>query len=345
MAQNILTYQDLSVFCSSISLLLHAGMTSRDACEVFAKDSDTPASRTAEEISSFMMDGIGFAESAEKSGAFPEYALNVLRISEYSGKTEEGLERLASYYDRQYNRRLRMRSAVSYPAGLLLMMCAVLAVLVFTVLPMFSRVYGSLTGSLAASSYAYVLISGVIARVGLALAAAVCLALLGAFVASGSEKGRKALRALLDKLPAAGKTMENLALADFADTLSTLISGGMDMDSAMEMTITYMNHAGLAAKLGFCREDMERGSGLAESMFRRGVFSAIYGRMLVSGEAAGNLETALMELAERVNRDSEVRIEEMLDSVEPILIAFLAVTVGLTLLSVMLPLLGVLGAL
>lgn len=344
MAQRIMDDRSVSVFCSSLSMLLHSGMYMQEACALFARDSESRAAKAAGEISARMLEGMSFAEAAEKTEAFPGYALSVFQTAEYSGRLEEGLEHLALYYDRVYARKVQLRSTLTYPAALLLMMCGVLAVLVFFVLPLFRDVYSSLTGSIAASSYAYVLASDVIAKVSLVMAAVVCLSLLAAALASGTEKGQQWMHNLLERFPASRQTMFDLAVSAFSDTLSTLLSSGMDMSGAMEMALAHTDHAQLREKLTLCREDMERGTDLADALFSHGIFNALYGRMLVSGAVGGRLETALAELAERVNRDGENRLSGMMDSVEPVLIGFLAVSVGLTLLSVMLPLLGILGA-
>lgn len=344
MEQKKLSDRSISVFCGSISMLLHAGMYAQEAAALFAKDGASESTQAAKAISDAMEEGLSFADAAEKTGAFPSYSLHVFQTAEYSGRLEEGLERLAVYYDREHTRKQHLRSTLTYPAALLLMMCGVLAVLVFFVLPMFQRVYSSLTGSLAASSYAYVLASGVIARFSLVLAAGICLGLLAVAAASGSERGQQRMKKWLEKQSATRQTMFDLAVSSFADTLATLLSSGMDMDSAMEMAKSQTDHAVLSEKLAACQENMARGAGLADAMYSHGIFSALYGRMLVSGAASGSLETALAEIAEKVNGDAQNRLTGMMDSVEPMLIGFLAVSVGLTLLSVMLPLLGILGA-
>lgn len=345
MAQKILDDRSLSVFCSSLSMLLHAGMYMQEACAMFAQDTSGEAAEASKLVADAMLDGMTFADAAGNTGLFPDYALDVLRTAEFSGRMEEGLDRLAVYYDRADARKVQLRSTLSYPAALLLLMCGVLAVLVFFVLPMFQGVYSSLTGSIAASSYAYVLASGAIARVSLVLAVLISLGLLVAVAAMGTQKGQKWLRARLEDLPITKQAMFDLSVSSFADTLSTLLSSGMDMDGAMAMATEQTVHARLQQKLKACKTDMDQGIGLADALYNQGVFHALYGRVLVSGAAAGNLETALADLAQQIYRDSEDRLAAVMETVEPALIGFLAVSVGMTLLSVMLPLLGILGAL
>lgn len=115
-----------------------------------------------------------------------------MQTAEASGRLEEGLGRLAEYYDRQDALEKKVRSAVTYPAALLLLLGGVLAVLVFGVMPMFQNVYDNVTGGLAASSYAYVLWAEVLSRVGLCVAilASVGLLVLAAVQRRDPEKLR-----------------------------------------------------------------------------------------------------------------------------------------------------------
>lgn len=157
MAEKFLTQEQLSVFCSSFAMLLRSGASLSEVSSLFEEDGmDTALRQASTEISLSVAAGETFSAAAEKAGVFPEYALSVFSTAELSGRLDEALDRLADHYDRQSALYDRLRNTLTYPAVLMLMMCGVLAVLVFAVLPMFERVYDNLTGSLLSSSYAYV---------------------------------------------------------------------------------------------------------------------------------------------------------------------------------------------
>lgn len=344
MAEKKLDAPTLSSFCGSICMMLHSGIGAEEACGLFAADQDSALSGAAAAVGEAMSRGSSFADAAKESGVFPEYALRVFAVSEYSGRLEEGLDRLADYYDRQNSFLQRLRSTLVYPAVLMLMMCIVLAVLTFFVLPMFSSVYAGLTGSLAASSYAYVLAAEVIARVSLAVTAILSACMLAAAAAAKTEAGRQRLLRRMETLALTRQALRELALSRLADTLSVLLSSGLDADSAMSEAQEMTEHSALRAELQQCAEQMQAGAGLAETLYRSGTVPALYGRMLVGGARSGSLEKVLEEVSVRLSRDAENALTGLMDSMEPLLIGFLAAAVGLTLLSVMLPLLGMLGA-
>lgn len=344
MADKMLSSAQISVFCSSMSMMLHSGVPIGEAVGLFAEDNHGPMADVAKSMSLDMEVGEAFAAVAEKSEAFPAYALGVFRTAEDTGRLDEALDRLGDFYQRQHELGERLKTTIAYPVALLLLMCGVLSVLVFAVLPMFQRVYTSLTGSLVSSAYAYVTLSSLVGRVALVLAVAVAFALLALVLTMRTDEGRKKLQSPLENASFTKNAIWLLAVSQLADTLSTLLASGTTPDDAMHQALELAEHDKLKEVLPHCIQDMDDGESLEETLFRRGVFPALYGRMLVGGGKSGNLERVLARLSDRLGRDAEDGLCGVIDATEPVLIGFLTVAVGLTLLSVMLPLLGILAA-
>lgn len=347
MAVQILSEEQISVFCRSLAMMLRSGVTMQEAVELFVQDGDDASPllhSTAQQMEKALGEGQSFAQTACDTGAFPEYALGVFSMAELSGRLDEVLDRLADYYDRQHALNERLRSTLTYPVALLLMMCCVLSVLVFSVLPMFVRVYNSLTGSLAASSYAYVLAASLIGRVSLVLAVAVSAVLLVLAVMLHTQKGREKLNGPMERSRFTRKAARQLAVSQMADTVSTMLASGAEEDSALEQCIRQTSHTGLRTALQACRSDMQQGTGMAQAFLRHKVLPPLYARMLQGGSESGSLPAAMESVALRMGQEAENALCRLIDDIEPVLIGFLTVSVGFTLLSVMLPLLGILSA-
>lgn len=344
MAQKRLSQTELSVFCTSLSMLLEAGTPAAEACSLFAQDNGGLSGTVAAAMAAEMDGGSPFAQAAESTGAFPEYAVGVFQTAEYAGRLDNALSRLGDYYARQDALTQRLKSTLTYPAALVLMMCGVLAVLVFGVMPMFLRAYGSMTGGLAASSYAYVRAAEIIGKVCLALAVIAAAALLSLGAMLRSRKGSEELLRGMERFPLSRKAVRGLETAKLADSLATLLASGTNPDEALEQAAALVNNAPLKKSLEECAEILTQGESLAAGLYRSGIFSRLYGRMLVSAGESGNLEEVLCQLSKKLEAEAEDAFSDIIDSIEPVLIGFLTVSVGLTLLSVMLPLLGLLGA-
>ncbi len=339
-----LDYRTLSSLCGQMGLMLRAGVRPEEAVETLCADARGADGAALLKLKAELAEGRGFAEAVGSCGAFPDYAAELIAMGETAGRLDQSLEALRDYYDRQDLVRTRLKTSLRYPLVLLLLMCVVLAVLVFAVLPVFTGVYESLAGSLVGSAYAYVTAAGVIARLGLVLTVIVSAAALAATAAAGpEEKGRRA-RALALKLPAVRESLRYMEAARAASMLSGLLRSGMTAETALRTALEGSKGGLLGAELGVCQEDVARGESLGRSLQRQKLFPPVSGRLLLAAEESGQLDAGLAEAAEQTGREGLDGLCRVIDGVEPCLTAFLTVAVGLSLLSAMLPLIGILGA-
>ena len=133
-------------------------------------------------------------------------------------------------------------------------------------------------------------------------------------------------------------------LARLASALSLFLASGVDADTALTAASDMVEHQGLRAQLQACHEEMQKGKGLSTALFEQKVFEPLYGRMLISGARSGQADTVLARLSQLFTQDAQAAMDALIDSIEPILAAFLTLAVGVTLLAVMLPLIGILGS-
>ena len=146
--------------------------------------------------------------------------------------------------------------------------------------------------------------------------------------------GRARLSHVFQRLPLTAAASRKLAVARLAGALDIFIASGLDADTAMEAAEGMVDHTGLHAAITAARGQMAQGSGLATAVHDQKLFEPLYARMLLSGERSGKTEQVLARLTS---------LDRVVDMVEPAISAFLTVAVGITLLSVMLPLIGILG--
>lgn len=345
MAQKILASPAVSAFCESMAMMLSAGIGPDEAAGLLCEDSAQNLFHdAAANVQEKLLAGGTLAGAMSESGFFPGYACRMVAAGEKAGRTEEVLHSLSAYYDTQNRLEGKLKSAVVYPTVLLLLMTVILAALLAKVLPVFTGVYQSLAGDLAVSSYGYISTAYTVGWVVLALTAVLALFLLAGGILARSPRGRAKLSVLFEKLPATSSVSAQIALAKFTSVLSIFIASGMDADASMEAASQLVTHKGLSAKVAACRKQMRGGAGLATAIYSQKMFEPIYGRMLVTGARSGKMEPVLTRLARIFSDDADSRIDRLADSIEPILSGFLTVAVGVTLISVMLPLIGILGS-
>ena len=224
------------------------------------------------------------------------------------------------------------------------------AILLFTViviLPVFVDVYHGLTGNLTAGSFGYVNASIIIGWIALGVTLLCTVLVVLGVLAGRSAAGRQRLLRLFEKAPLTRGPMRQMAVSRFTAALATFVAAGVDTDTAMEKAVAMVDHGNLKSQLEAVRMQMTdpaQAKSLAQAIFDNNVFEPIYARMLVVGTRSGSLETVLASLSDTFFDDSIVRLDGLIDSVEPTLAAFLTVGVGATLIAVMLPLIGIMGS-
>lgn len=338
--KQLLEPQVLSVLFEQISLLLRAGAQPEEAvCLLTEEDSSLAPLLTP--IRDRMLRGYGFSAAVTDCGIFPAYAVGLIAVGETAGRLEDCLQTLSDYYVRQLHLQQRLKTALLYPAALLLLMSVVLAVLVLAVLPVFSRVYESLSGSLLGGPY--LTAASVIGRIALILTVLVCAFALVASGAAGSNAAAKKIQSALARLPGIGAALRLLAVSSFCDILATLLSSGMNPDSALETAYAMNEHPALGQSLAACMDATQAGTGLATALCQQPIFSPLHRRILVTGAASGKLSETFSELADQTSQEGQRALLLRIDMAEPILTTFLTIAVGLSLLSAMLPLIGILG--
>lgn len=347
MANKQLESLAISVFCENMAMMLGAGIGAEEAAGLLGEDSTQGSFHdAAKSVQKFLLlQGGTLSEAVAQSGYFPAYVSDMIRVGESAGRIEQTLRSLAGYYASRSRLETKLKSAVLYPLVLLVLMAAILGVLLAKVLPVFAGVYTSLAGDLTSSSYGYIRVAYGIGWLALAVTVLVALVLIAATVASRTSKGLDTLKRMAEHLPVLSGIAQQLSLANFTEVLMIYVASGVDVDSAMEAAGKMVDNETVAQKVDACHRQMkEKGVGLATAVYEQKLFEPLYGRMLVSGARSGSLEPVLERLTDLFSQDARMRIDRAVDRVEPFMSAFLTVTVGIALISTMLPLIGILGS-
>ena len=287
--------------------------------------------------------GSGLTAAMKKTEIFPDYALQMIEAGESSGRLEEILFRLSDYYADQKTISEKLRNAVTYPAAMLALIIAVLAVMLVMILPAFTDVYETLTGSLAASSYRYVYWAYAVCWIALAVMILLAAAMLVGFVMWKNGQ-RDKVEALLRKNKLCASILESMGMYRFTSALTTFLASGDLQDNAMSKSIPMTYYRPLEERLNSCLKLMDEGYSIAQAAYDEELFEPVYGRMLLAGERSGNMENVLGRLRGLLEEKCKALVDRLVGIVDPLLSGILMSTVGLSLLSVMLPLIGMMNS-
>ena len=346
MSRQILDDLGVSAFCESMGMMVRSGIHTDEAISLLQSGGQHTGG-VLEGALSVMKErvdaGDGLAKAMEASGIFPDYALRMVTAGESAGRQEDVLFRLSRYYKDQKTISENLRNAVTYPAAMLVLIIAVLAVMLVMVLPAFTSVYNRLTGSLASSSYGYVRWAYVFCWVALIVMIVLAAALLiGLSMWKNGKKDK--VEKLLRKVPLCASILDSMGKFRFTSALSTFLASGEMQDEAMQKSIPMTDCTGVEETLKKCVQRMEEGHSIAQAAYDEDLFEPVYGRMLLAGERSGNMESVLARLTELLEENCGSLVDRLVGIVDPLLSGVLMVTVGLSLLSVMLPLIGMMNS-
>ncbi len=345
MSQKKLDNLGVSAFCESMGMMVKAGIQTDEAISLLESGHkgggvlETAIGQMRESIEA----GSSLADAMETSGIFPDYALQMIRVGENAGRLEDVLFRLSRYYADQKTISEKLKNAVTYPAAMLVLIIAVLAVMLAMVLPAFSDVYENLTGDINASAYSYIRLSYIFCWVALAVMIILALALAGGLYLWNHGK-RKSVEAWLRRVPVCGAILDSMGMFRFTSALETYLASGELQDIAVIDSIAMTDCAPVEEKLKRCVARMEEGHSIAQAAYDEELFEPVYGRMLLAGERSGDMESVLGRLTALLEENCGNLVDRLVGVVDPLLSGVLMITVGLSLLSVMLPLIGMMNA-
>lgn len=348
MAQKLLESSALSTFCGSMATMLSAGIQTDEAALMLSENRERSHFQdVCHRMYERLVAGDSFAKSMESTGAFPRYAVDMAATGERSGHLERVLRNLELYYDEEDRLFAKLRSSVGYPAALLCIMSVILAFTVVVILPVFSDVYNNMAGSLASGSFSSVGLSTIIGWVALIVMVVCAIVALLLTLSTRTENGRQRVMGLLANVPKTRQAMYQLALSRFTAALATLVSSGITEEEAMSRAVDTVDHERLRKRLDKAAQsmsDLDNPRSLTQAISEKGIFEPLYARMLNVGMRSGNTDETLARLSDTFFDDAVVQIDRALDSIEPLLAAFLTIAVGATLIAVMLPLIGIMSS-
>lgn len=348
MATKMLESSAISAFCESTAVMHSAGIQMDEAVYLLGENMEDAAFKQAcDGIYTRLIAGSTLANALRDTGSFPTHVVDMVRVGEHSGRLENVLWSLAKYYNEEDRLYAKIKNAIAYPAALLCVMSIILLFTVAVILPVFVDVYTGLTGNLTSGSFAFVNASIVIGWIALGITLLCTVLVLAGVLMARTAKGRQSLVHLFEKTPLTRGPLRQMAVGRFTAALATFVAAGVDTNVAVERALAMVDHAGLKSQVDRVYAQMvdpAQAKSLAQAIFDNNVFEPIYARMLVVGTRSGSLESVLTSLSDTFFEDSIAHLDRLIDSVEPALAAFLTVSVGATLIAVMLPLIGIMGS-
>ena len=341
-----LSSAELSNFCGQVALILEAGLPLYDGMETLAG-----ADKNSENADIYVSASKGVTETGSLYGAlkederWPDYLVEMVGIGERSGQLDKVMRGLEEYYAREDRIRSSVVSAVTYPMVLGVMLVLIVLILLWRVLPVFRRVLSSMGVAMSESGSAMMRLGTALGWVIMAVVALVVIVVLVGVILMKTKHRDKVLALAQRLMPSLQRVNRKLSASRVASVLSMMLSGGFPTGEALEMTSKVLSDRSAAEKVESIRTGLEAGKTFSDAVTETQLFDELHNRMIAMGSATGREDQVLGKLAGLYEEQVEDDISRLVAIIEPTLVALLSLVIGAVLLSVMLPMAGILSSL
>lgn len=342
--KNLLPADEIATFCSQISIVLQAGIPLYDGMETLVEScKDKKAKKAMKQIADDVVETGMLYNAVKNAGFFPKYMVNMIRIGEEAGKLDEVLQSLSIYYEREARIKKSIKSAISYPILLIVMMVTVVAVLVTKIMPIFEKVFKNMGIQVTKSGQSIMKIGLTVGNIAFVITALILLIVIVIYVANRMGYGA-ALKSLSFKLPLLKGLSRKMSASRFSAVLAMMLSSGYSLEKALELSNGIVTDKVAAEKIERCDELLKEGKSFAEALEEIKIFDGMQNRMISVGFKAGQLDTVMAKMTKVYEEEVEESIDKLLSYIEPTLVAILSVIIGGILISVMLPLTSIMSS-
>ena len=272
---------------------------------------------------------------------FPEMYVSMIRSGENSGNLGTILKRLADYYETQERLRGRLKSAMIYPAFMLVFSLLVVVFMVTYIVPKITQIFASKGTLLPLPTRILMGLSDFMVNSWYLVLIGLIILIFGFSAFLRSEFGKKVLQQLQLKAPLIGPLMQKVLIARFCQTLGTLLGSGVDLKTALEISRHVVVNQILMDQLNkMIIEVNNKGIPLSAAMGRTGYFPDYVQHVVAIGEEAARVDELLERVANRMQEEVSRLLEGLTALLQPTMIVLMGGIVGFIALSVLLPMLN-----
>lgn len=337
---NRVTTADLALATRQLATLLKSGIPLVDALNALIEQIEKPDLKAAfTQTRTKVNEGISFAEAlGEHPKVFADLYVSMVAAGESSGTLEAVLARLAEFLEAQARLKNKVVSAMAYPIFMALMGTGVVGLMMVVVVPKVTSIFQDFNQVLPWYTRVLIAISNLVSGYWWAL----LLLGGGGFYAfrrwKNTPNGRDKWHLFVLKLPQIGPLIVMIAVTRFARTLATMLSSGVPMLNAMEISRRVLGNTALMKVIEEARTSVREGESIADPIKRSGRFPPIVTHMIAIGERSGQLEEMLENVALAYDNQVESKLATMTALLEPIMIVIMGGIAGTIAFSILMPL-------
>jgi len=335
--------KDISIFSRQFATMINSGLSLLRSLNILGDQTENEALAViVRQVSDDVEKGSSLSDAiAKHPKVFDRLYVAMVRAGETGGVLDMVLMQLADTIEKQVELRARVKSAMTYPVAVMVLVLLIITGMLIFVVPMFETMYSELGGVLPLPTR---ILLGASSLVKSFILPIIVLAVLGAFGFKrwiATEKGRAGFDRIKLKVPVFGGLVHKTAITRFARTMEALMRAGVPILEALEITSeTVGNHVMETAVLDV-QNRVKQGESLAGPMLDHEIFPPMVSQMVAVGEETGAVDTMLERVGHFYEKEVEATVDALTSLLEPMLIVVLGLTVGGMVIALYMPMFNI----
>jgi len=337
----------LVLVTSQFSLMLETGNTISASLAALGKQSQgTKMGAVLDNVASSVAGGSTLtAALAEHPAVFPKLYISAVRAGETSGRLSQVFKRLELHMTKRAKLRENIRSALTYPAILSVLLLGVVIFAVTFVLPRFTAIFDSAGVVLPIPTRVLMATANLTKRYWYLIPVFLMLTLVGVIWLFRNARCKNFIDSVLLRIPVLGTLLKSVSTSSLVRTLGMLLESGVALTESIDVARNSVVSHSFRQFMDSLERSVLQGDGFATPFRDSNIMSPIDQQMAETGEKTGSLPTVMSRLADHHDEQVDVKLKRLTAVVEPMFIAIMGLFVGFVAMAVLLPLFKMASAL
>ncbi|WP_182200449.1 type II secretion system F family protein [Paraliobacillus salinarum] len=331
--------KDFVIFLRQFATLIDAGITLVEATVILQEQTQSkPLRKALNQVQYSLEEGISLSDSlTEFPRLFPELFISMVRAGEVSGNLDEILNRMANYYEKQYQLRQKIVTALTYPMVVGVVAVVITIFLLAVIVPIFTDMFLSFDQEIPAYTQVVLQISEVVQTYWWVLLFIAFMGVISVRLLDKNPTMSYYMDVLKLRIPIFGVFIQKALLARMTQTLSSLLNSSVPILQAVAITENVIDNKVMKQVLQSSKDSLERGESMTEPMKKHWIFPRLITQMITVGERTGSVDAMLKKVSEFYEQELDESSDKLKSLIEPVMIIFLAFVVGAIVLSIVIP--------
>ncbi|WP_170829692.1 type II secretion system F family protein [Terribacillus halophilus] len=331
--------KEFIIFLRQLSTLIESGVPLVEATSLLQEQTkDKFLKETLKNVRTELVEGVRFSDAVEKHPKiFPELFVNMIRAGEASGELDDVLNKMAVYFEKQYDMRQKVITAMSYPFFVALVAVGICISLLVVVFPQFTGMFANMDTELPAyTQFVLSLSEGMQKYWYLGVLCLLLIVILYRIIVS-KPQGKLIMDTVKLRIPVLGSFYQKAILARMTRTMSSLLESSVPILDTLQISSRILQNKVMEQVMQDCYETIQKGDSLAGPMEAHWAFPPMITQMIRVGEKSGSLDDLLHRAANFYEQELDYAAERLKAMIEPVLILILSAMVGSIVTAVVIP--------